>query len=110
MKLEVVVMPVSDVDRANCFYQMLGWRLDADFTRHLAIEYAKQGIRFNAIASGVMDTPMHDVDDAVLYPAQAGQVTPGGAPRGWWCSRRPLVATALVRFAASASLSSRCGI
>jgi hypothetical protein len=31
MKLEVVVMPVSDVDRAKCFYQMLGWRLDADF-------------------------------------------------------------------------------
>jgi catechol 2,3-dioxygenase-like lactoylglutathione lyase family enzyme len=50
MKLEVVVMPVSDVDRAKCFYQMLGWRLDADFTRHLAIEYPKQGIRFNAIA------------------------------------------------------------
>src|SRR5262245_24165014 len=31
MKLEVVVLPVSDVDRAKRFYQMLGWRLDADF-------------------------------------------------------------------------------
>jgi catechol 2,3-dioxygenase-like lactoylglutathione lyase family enzyme len=31
MKLEVVVIPVSDVDRAKSFYSNLGWRLDADF-------------------------------------------------------------------------------
>jgi catechol 2,3-dioxygenase-like lactoylglutathione lyase family enzyme len=31
LKLEVVVLPVSDVDRAKRFYQTLGWRLDADF-------------------------------------------------------------------------------
>ena len=31
MKLEVVVIPVSDVDRAKRFYTELGWRLDADF-------------------------------------------------------------------------------
>ena len=31
MKLEVVVIPVSDVDRAKEFYVKLGWRLDADF-------------------------------------------------------------------------------
>lgn len=31
MKLEVVVIPVSDVDRAKSFYGNLGWRLDADF-------------------------------------------------------------------------------
>ena len=30
-KLEVVVIPVSDVDRAKRFYESLGWRLDADF-------------------------------------------------------------------------------
>jgi catechol 2,3-dioxygenase-like lactoylglutathione lyase family enzyme len=30
MKLEVVVIPVSDVDRAKEFYKNLGWRLDAD--------------------------------------------------------------------------------
>jgi len=29
-KLEVVVLPVSDVDRAKGFYESLGWRLDAD--------------------------------------------------------------------------------
>jgi predicted enzyme related to lactoylglutathione lyase len=31
MKLEVVIIPVSNVDRAKEFYQKLGWRLDADF-------------------------------------------------------------------------------
>ena len=31
MKLEVVTLPVSDVDRVKSFYQNLGWRLDADF-------------------------------------------------------------------------------
>lgn len=31
MKLEVIVIPVSDVDRAKEFYSKLGWRLDAEF-------------------------------------------------------------------------------
>ena len=31
LKLEVVVLPVSDVDRAKSFYARLGWQLDADF-------------------------------------------------------------------------------
>jgi len=79
--------------------------------RSLAIEYAKQGIRFNAVAPGVVDTPMHkdnpkdflkqlqpmggiadvqDVVDAVLYLVQAGQVTgevlhvDGGVHAGRW--------------------------
>ncbi|MCK1380383.1 glyoxalase, partial [Bradyrhizobium sp. 24] len=30
-RLEVIVIPVSDVDRAKAFYARLGWRLDADF-------------------------------------------------------------------------------
>jgi catechol 2,3-dioxygenase-like lactoylglutathione lyase family enzyme len=33
LKLEVVTLPVSDVDRAKAFYQSLGWRLDADIVR-----------------------------------------------------------------------------
>jgi catechol 2,3-dioxygenase-like lactoylglutathione lyase family enzyme len=31
MKLEVLIVPVSDVDRAKAFYEKLGWRLDGDF-------------------------------------------------------------------------------
>jgi NAD(P)-dependent dehydrogenase (short-subunit alcohol dehydrogenase family) len=80
-------------------------------TRSLAIEYAKDGIRFNAVAPGVVDSPMHkddpvdvlktfqpmgkiveiaDVVDAVLYLAQAAQVTgevlhvDGGSHAGRW--------------------------
>jgi len=80
-------------------------------TRSLAIEYAKESIRFNAVAPGVVNTPMHkddpkevlktfqpmgkivevkDVVDAVLYLAEAGQITgevlhvDGGAHAGRW--------------------------
>jgi NAD(P)-dependent dehydrogenase (short-subunit alcohol dehydrogenase family) len=80
-------------------------------TRHLAIEYAKEGIRFNAVAPGTVDTPLHendpkdhlrtlqpmgkiveikDVVDAVLYLVGAEQVTgeilhvDGGAHAGRW--------------------------
>jgi catechol 2,3-dioxygenase-like lactoylglutathione lyase family enzyme len=31
MKLEVITIPVSDLDRSKSFYERLGWRLDADF-------------------------------------------------------------------------------
>ena len=33
MRLEVITVPVSDVDRATSFYQGLGWRLDADIAQ-----------------------------------------------------------------------------
>jgi NAD(P)-dependent dehydrogenase (short-subunit alcohol dehydrogenase family) len=79
--------------------------------RSLAIEYAKDGIRFNAVAPGVVDTPLHkndtkdllktfqpmgkiveveDIVGAVLYLTHAGQVTgeilhvDGGAHAGRW--------------------------
>jgi len=32
-KLEVIIIPVSDVERAKAFYEKLGWRLDADFAK-----------------------------------------------------------------------------
>ena len=44
MKLEVVVIPVSDVDRAKEFYAKLGWRLDADFRhRHPIVQFTPHG-------------------------------------------------------------------
>src|SRR3954468_7081162 len=42
MKLEVVVIPVGDVDRAKRFYSDLGWRLDADFV----VGDAFRGVQF----------------------------------------------------------------
>jgi NAD(P)-dependent dehydrogenase (short-subunit alcohol dehydrogenase family) len=80
-------------------------------TRALAIEHAKDGVRFNAVAPGIVDTPMHvpashgflktlhpierlatvdDIVDAVLYLDKAGLVNgevvhvDGGAHAGKW--------------------------
>jgi catechol 2,3-dioxygenase-like lactoylglutathione lyase family enzyme len=43
MKLEVVVLPVSDVDRAKAFYQGLGRRLDADFVTGPDFRVVREG-------------------------------------------------------------------
>jgi catechol 2,3-dioxygenase-like lactoylglutathione lyase family enzyme len=47
MKLEVVVIPVSDVDRAKHFYTKLGWRLDVDFAQGEAF----RGVQFTPLGS-----------------------------------------------------------
>jgi len=83
----------------------------AAVTRSLAMEYIKQSIRVNAVAPGIVDTPMHendpkeflktlqpmgkisevkDIVDAIVYLTEAGQVTgevlhvDGGAHVGKW--------------------------
>jgi len=44
LKLEVVTIPVSDVERAKQFYESLGWRLDADFNKgDRAIQFTPPG-------------------------------------------------------------------
>jgi catechol 2,3-dioxygenase-like lactoylglutathione lyase family enzyme len=45
MKLEVITLPVSDLDRAKEFYEGLGWRLDADFSHgnDRAIQFTPPG-------------------------------------------------------------------
>src|SRR3954466_11446110 len=48
LKLEAVVIPVSDVERAKRFYGSLGWRLDADF----AFENGLRVIQFTPPGSG----------------------------------------------------------
>jgi len=48
MKLEVVVIPVADVERAKEFYGSLGWRLDADF----AFDNGFRAIQFTPPGSG----------------------------------------------------------
>src|SRR5437763_9920964 len=47
-KLEVVVVPVSDVDRAKSFYEGLGWRLDAD----LAVDDGYRVVQLTPPGSG----------------------------------------------------------
>ena len=47
MKLEVVAIPVSDVDRSKSFYSKLGWRLDADFV----VGDTFRGVQFTPLGS-----------------------------------------------------------
>ena len=53
-KLEVVVVPVSDVDRAKRFYEGLGWRLDADVAHgedFRLVQLTPPGSTWNATAA-----------------------------------------------------------
>jgi catechol 2,3-dioxygenase-like lactoylglutathione lyase family enzyme len=66
MKLEVVVLAVSDVDRAKAFYENLGWRLDIDFT-------VGDGFR------GVQMTP-HNSPTSIIFGKGSTSARPGSAP------------------------------
>jgi catechol 2,3-dioxygenase-like lactoylglutathione lyase family enzyme len=70
MKLEVVNVPVSDVDRAKRFYQSLGWRLDGDFalgddfrTVHLTPPHSPASITFG---KGVTTAEPGSFQDLIL--------------------------------------------
>jgi NAD(P)-dependent dehydrogenase (short-subunit alcohol dehydrogenase family) len=100
--------PIAGV---NCAVPMITKGGIEAVTRSLAMEYAKQGIRVNAVAPGSVDTPMHDgqskdslkmqqpmgqvtevkdIVDAIVYLTEAVQVTgevlhvDGGAHLGKW--------------------------
>jgi catechol 2,3-dioxygenase-like lactoylglutathione lyase family enzyme len=70
MKLEVVVLPVSDVDRAKTFYLSLGWRLDADFPGDggfRVVQLTPQGSACSVIfGSGVTDAAPGSIDSLQL--------------------------------------------
>lgn len=104
----MVEHPIAGVNAS--FVMITKGGLEA-ITRSLAMEYAKDGIRFNAVAPGIVDTPMHagdpkeflkslspmgeisevgDIVDAIVYLTEARQVTgevlhvDGGAHNGKW--------------------------
>ena len=78
VRLEVVVLPVSDVDRAKGFYESLGWRLDAEATveeRYRLVQFTPPGSGCSIIfGEGVtsagpgsfegLHLAVHDIDEA----------------------------------------------
>lgn len=70
MKLEVVILPVSDVDRAKEFYSRLGWRLDADFAHdenYRVVQFTPPGSQASIIfGTGVSDSPPGSVQGLQL--------------------------------------------
>jgi catechol 2,3-dioxygenase-like lactoylglutathione lyase family enzyme len=70
MKLEVLVIPVSDVDRAKAFYQKLGWRLDIDHTADAAfraLQFTPPGSEASVIfGRGVTSAKPGSIDNLVL--------------------------------------------
>ena len=71
MKLEVVVIPVSNVDRAKEFYGRLGWRLDADFqfdNGFRVVQFTPPGSG-SSIQFGTMVTPVAPGSAKSLYLA-----------------------------------------
>jgi catechol 2,3-dioxygenase-like lactoylglutathione lyase family enzyme len=52
MKLEVVIIPVSDVERSKQIYERLGWRLDADFARETTFASSSSRLQAPGARSG----------------------------------------------------------
>jgi catechol 2,3-dioxygenase-like lactoylglutathione lyase family enzyme len=70
MKLEVVVIPVSDVDRAIAFYKQLGWRQDADISgdnESRVVQFTPPGSSCSIIfGAGITDASPGSAQDLVL--------------------------------------------
>lgn len=63
MKLEVVIIPVGDVDRAKAFYEKLGWRMDGDFV-------------INENVRGIQFTPPRS-DASIIFGKGVSSAKPG---------------------------------
>ena len=106
MPLEVLVVPVSDADRAKAFYSRLGWRLDADRGRKgfRLVQFTPPGTNITTAPPGSAQGLLLAVSDIqAAREALAGQGTeaasmrsasarptqtgPAGTPRTWWPSR-----------------------
>ena len=103
MKLEVVVIPVSDVDRAKEFYSRLGWRLDADYDNNndfRVIQFTPPGSACSIIfGKNVTAAPpgsaqglyliVADIEAARENLLRRGVKVQRGVPRRWRCLRWP---------------------
>ncbi len=85
-KLEVVVVPVSDVDRAKQFYTALGWREDADFTadeNFRVVQLTPPGSPASIIfGKGVTNAAPGSVQDVLLAVEDIGKARAELAERG----------------------------
>jgi len=98
LRLEVVVIPVSDVDRAKDFYGSLGWRLDADFpfdNGFRVVQFTPPGsgcsVQFGANMTSAAPGSAHGLylivsdidaarDELVAHGAEVSEVFHAGSP------------------------------
>jgi catechol 2,3-dioxygenase-like lactoylglutathione lyase family enzyme len=83
LRLEVVTVPVSDVDRAKSFYESLGWRLDADFTAGeeiRAVQFTPPQSRCSIhFSNGLTDSDLlHETSE------RHGAFEAVAPPHDWW--------------------------
>ena len=70
MKLEVLVIPVSDVDRAKAFYEKMGFRLDIDYSaddKFRVLQFTPPGSKASIIfGKGITSAKPGSIDQLVL--------------------------------------------
>src|SRR5262245_62886359 len=86
MKLEVIVVPVSDVDRAKAFYERLGWRLDIDYARdadHRVVQFTPPGSEASIhIGKGITSAAPGSLQNAYLIVSDIGKARADVVGRG----------------------------
>jgi len=86
MKLEVIIVPVSDVDRAKAFYEKLGWRLDIDYARdadHRVAQFTPPGSEASIhIGKGITSAAPGSLQNAYLIVSSIEQARADLVGRG----------------------------